>query len=281
MFGKMVRQLRRDKGITLEALSDGILSTSQLSRFERDESEVTISIFHQLLQRLGLDYDELMAFSSETSLTKRQQFFRKMDQLYHHHKLEALIALREEIEEAKEVDAYFLTMYRCVLASLEPSLGPSKDTVEALSDYLFGLDYWGQYEITLLGNCVDQLGYDTVFLLTKELLAKKATYQSLDRNRRLAIQLSLNVMRRSTDMGRFDEATYLSGKIAQLLCYEDEFYEKIIYRYEESYLLYQLKKGDKQGMTEALAVLQILSPKSLYPVYLAHFNEIITKKQLL
>lgn len=281
MFGKMVRQLRRDKGITLEALSDGILSTSQLSRFERDESEVTIRLFHQLLQRLGLDYDELMAFSSEISLTKRQQFFRKMDQLYHHKELEALMALQEEIEEAREVDAYFLTMYRCVLASLEPSLGPSKDAIEALSDYLFGLDYWGQYEITLLGNCVDQLGYDAVFLLTKELLTKKATYQSLDKNRRLAAQLSLNVMRRSTDMGRFDEATYLSGKIAELLCYEDEFYEKTIYRYEDSYLSYQLKKGNQQGMTEALAVLQILSPDSLYPVYQAHYYQVIMKKQTL
>lgn len=274
MFGEMVRQLRRDKGLTLEDLSDNILSTSQLSRFEREESEVTIGIFHQLLQRLGLDYEEFMAFSSEMSLTKRQYFFRKIDQLYHQNKVAELLVLEHEIEVSEEVDPYFLTMYRCVLATLDEKFSPSEEEVKDLADYLFGLDYWGQYEMTLLGNCVDQLSYDTVFLLTKELLSKSSSYLSLDKNRRLAVQLSLNVLRRSTDLNHFEQANYLVNNISQLLIYEDEFYEKCLFRYEEGYLSYQMGHANKEQMKEALTVLQILSPESMYPVYLAHFYQL-------
>ncbi|WP_373318060.1 Rgg family transcriptional regulator [Streptococcus sciuri] len=39
-----------------------------------------------------------------------------------------------------------------------------------LTDYLFKVEFWGYYEIILLGNCAPTIDYSFLILLTREML---------------------------------------------------------------------------------------------------------------
>jgi transcriptional regulator with XRE-family HTH domain len=60
-FGKKVRELRVAKGVTIEDFANSIeLHTTQLSRIERGETNVTISYIMFLAEALGVEAGELL-----------------------------------------------------------------------------------------------------------------------------------------------------------------------------------------------------------------------------
>ncbi len=67
-YGKTIRKIREEKGYTMQQLSDGILSTSFLSKFERGNSDISISYFFQILERLSLSYDEFLFVHNDFKL---------------------------------------------------------------------------------------------------------------------------------------------------------------------------------------------------------------------
>ena len=59
-YRRNFRKVREQKGSTIQQIADGILSISFLSKFERGESDISISYFFQILERLSLSYEEFL-----------------------------------------------------------------------------------------------------------------------------------------------------------------------------------------------------------------------------
>lgn len=66
-LGKTLRILRKGKQVSLTSLADDSLSKSQISRFERGESEISCVRLMNLLEKLNLGLDEFILFHQSTT----------------------------------------------------------------------------------------------------------------------------------------------------------------------------------------------------------------------
>lgn len=59
-YGMSFRLLRKERGFTLKTMSEGIISYSYLSKFEKGESDITFRNFVLLIERLNMTLDEFL-----------------------------------------------------------------------------------------------------------------------------------------------------------------------------------------------------------------------------
>ncbi|MCE2279925.1 Rgg/GadR/MutR family transcriptional regulator, partial [Streptococcus thermophilus] len=64
--------------------------------------------------------------------------------------------------------------------------------INRITDYLFGVNYWGMFEILLFGNIMYIFNYETFLLLSKELLHRTEFYHDIPSYRRVIASIALN-----------------------------------------------------------------------------------------
>ena len=84
-FGKTLRTVRKGKQVSITSLADEHLSKSQISRFERGESEISCIRLINLLDKLNISMDEFLALhenkSTKYSFPQLMQYIQEMYQL--------------------------------------------------------------------------------------------------------------------------------------------------------------------------------------------------------
>lgn len=81
-LGHTLRKIRQGKQVSLTSLADEHLSKSQISRFERGESEISFLRFINLLDKLHIAVDEFLILHDNNSTNtetfeKLVQYIRK------------------------------------------------------------------------------------------------------------------------------------------------------------------------------------------------------------
>ncbi|MGT2757469.1 helix-turn-helix domain-containing protein [Streptococcus ovuberis] len=272
-FGPMIRELRKDRGMTLTELAEGLVAKSQLSRFERGESELGAGTFYQLLNRLQVLFDEFLVFAGMKEDFRR--IILEIAPYYAERQVMELYRILEEVERDGLAPSFLDTMIKALIRSLdEQEPGPNDEELSALTNYLFGVEYWGQYEMTLLGNCAQLMTYETLYLLTMEVIKKRQLTLPYDPgNRKLVIQLAINCLEASIERGFLDRAKVLIGRIEEILIVESEFFEKTIFEFMKGY--YEVRLGissGKERIESALTVLKLMAPEGIYQAYQEQFH---------
>lgn len=277
-FGKTLRFIRTSKQVSINKLADDVISKSQLSRFERGESEISCSKLNHLLNKLNTSFDEFLIINRGFSDDDFKIMINEIRDSTASSDIQNLIKILESYQnkDKSTLKNFEITLLKSVLNNYSKDIYPSKSELDELVDYLFKVEHWGYYEISLFGNCFRQLTYQTIFSLTKELLNKIRYYIRAESNKRLVIQLTINCLIVSIDKEYFENARYLLKKVECLLNSETSFYEKTVFIYASGYLLY--KEGNLDGkdkMLDALNVFKILSEDKFYKNYIEHYNKIV------
>lgn len=268
-LGKTLRRLRQGKQVSISSLADEHLSKSQISRFERGESEISCSRLLNLLDKLNITIDEFVSTHSKT----HTHFFTLLSRVRKYYAEKNVIKLLKLLEDYAHKD-YESTMIKAILSSIEPTVEPSEEEVTRLTDYLFSVEQWGYYEIILLGNCSRFINYNTLFLLTKEMVTSFAYSEQNKTNKTLVTQLSINCLIISIDYSYFDHSDYLIEKIEFLLRDELNFYEKTVFLYVHGYYkLKQRQASGKDDMRQALQIFKYLGEDALYYSYKEHYRK--------
>ena len=277
-FGKTLRFIRTSKQVSINKLADDVISKSQLSRFERGESEISCSKLNHLLNKLNTSFDEFLIINRGFSDDDFKIMINEIRDSTASSDIQNLIKILESYQnkDKSTLKNFEITLLKSILNNYSKDIYPSKSELDELVDYLFKVEHWGYYEISLFGNCFRQLTYQTIFSLTKELLNKIRYYIRAESNKRLVIQLTINCLIVSIDKEYFENARYLLKKVECLLNSETSFYEKTVFIYASGYLLY--KEGNLDGkdkMLDALKVLKILSEDKFYKNYIEHYTKIV------
>ena len=277
-FGKTLRFIRTSKQVSINKLADDVISKSQLSRFERGESEISCSKLNHLLNKLNTSFDEFLIINRGFSDDDFKIMINEIRDSTASSDIQNLIKILESYQnkDKSTLKNFEITLLKSILNNYSKDIYPSKSELDELVDYLFKVEHWGYYEISLFGNCFRQLTYQTIFSLTKELLNKIRYYIRAESNKRLIIQLTINCLIVSIDKEYFENARYLLKKVECLLNSETSFYEKTVFIYASGYLLY--KEGNLDGkdkMLDALNVFKILSEDKFYKNYIEHYNKIV------
>ncbi|VRY66959.1 Positive transcriptional regulator, MutR family [Streptococcus pneumoniae] len=279
-LGITLRKVRKRKQISLCSVADEHLSKSQISRFERGESEISCIRLINILDKLHITLDEFLVLHNEDYTNAELfanlvQYIRKQ---YSSHNIKNIAALLSDSSHYT-LNSFEKTMIKSILHTMDSSIIPSNKELLQLTDYLFKVEKWGYYEITLLGNCVRTINYNSYFLLTKEML-NNYIYSSLNKtNKRIVTQLAINCLILSVDKEEFSNCTCLITEIKALLDNELNFYEQTVFLYATGY--FEFKRHLDSGiekMKQAIQVLDILGEDKLKLHYTSHFDKLVNKE---
>ena len=279
-LGVTLRKVRKGKQISLCSVADEHLSKSQISRFERGESEISCIRLINILDKLHVTLDEFLIlhdddYTNSESFANLVQYIRKQ---YSSQSIDNIACLLSDTTNYT-LDPLEKTMVKSILHTMDSRIIPSDEELLQLTDYLFKVEKWGYYEIIIFGNCARTINYNSYFLLTKELL-KNYIYSSLNKtNKRMVTQLAINCLILSIDEEKFSNCSYLISEIKTLLDNEFNFYEQTVFLYATGY--YEFKRQLSSGiekMKQAIQVFDILREDKLKLHYTDHFNKLVNKK---
>ncbi|MDK6972078.1 helix-turn-helix domain-containing protein [Streptococcus constellatus] len=279
-LGMTLRKVRKGKQVSLSSVADEHLSKSQISRFERGESEISCTRLINILDKLHISFDEFLILHDQ-DYTKTElfanlvQYIRKQ---YSSQDINNIVYLLSDSSNYT-LNSFEKTMVKSILYTMDSTIFPSDEELLQLTDYLFKVEKWGYYEIILLGNCVRTINYKSYFLLTKEML-NNYLYSSLNKtNKRIVTQLAINCFILSIDKEEFSNCSYLISEIKSLLDNELNFYEQTVFLYATGY--FEFKRQSSSGikkMKQAIQVLDILGEDKLKLHYTNHFNKLTNKE---
>lgn len=282
-LGKTLRKIRVGKHVSLNAVADEYLSKSQISRFERGESEISCTRLINILDKLHVLLGEFLIlhdgeYTQTENFVDLVQYIRKE---YPTQKTDNIIKLLSDTSRYQLNDLE-KTMIKSIIYMLDHSdkIKPTETEILNLTDYLFEVEIWGYYEITLLGNCSRTIPYSAFFLLTKEML-KNYIYSSLNKtNKKLVTQLAINCLIVSIDNKQFENCKYLIQEIKKLLANELNYFEQTVFLYAQGYFEFEqdITTG-RSKMAQALQVFKILGENDIYSQYADHYTETIGSKK--
>ena len=279
-LGITLRKIREGKQISICSLADEHLSKSQISRFERGESEISCIRLINILDKLHVTLDEFLILHGQES-TKTESFATLIQYIRKQYSSNGINNIACLLSDSSEYTLSFFekTMVKSILNTLDSGISPSEEELLQLTDYLFKVENWGYYEIILLGNCVRTINYKSFYVLTKEML-NNYIYSSLNKNnKRIVTQLAINCLILSIDNEEFSNSSYLISEIKMLLDNELNFYEQTVFLYATGYFEFkrQLNSG-MEKMKQAIQVLDILGEENLKSHYTNHFDKLVNKK---
>ena len=279
-LGITLRKIRKGKQISLCSIADSNLSKSQISRFERGESEISCIRLINILDKLHITLDEFIILHDNNS-TRTGSFANLVQYIRKHYSSKNFTSIIELLSNSSSFNLgpYEKTMVKSILYTTNKNFLPSDEELLQLTDYLFKVENWGYYEIILLGNCVRTINYTSYFLLTKEMV-NNYIYSSLNKtNKRIVTQLAINCLILSIDKEKFSNCFYLISKIKTLLDNELNFYEQTVFLYATGY--FEFKRHSSSGikkMKQAIEVLDILGEDNLKLHYTDHFDKLVNKE---
>lgn len=270
----------KGKQISICSVADEHLSKSQISRFERGESEISCIRLINILDKLHVTLDEFLILHDE-DYTNTGTFANLVQYIRKQYLSQNINNIKSLLSDSSNyiLNSFEKTMVKSILHTLDSQITPSDDELLQLIDYLFTVEKWGYYEIILLGNCVRTINYNSYFLLTKEML-NNYIYSSLNKtNKRIVTQLAINCFILSIDKEEFSNCSYLINVIKGLLENELNFYEQTVFLYATGY--YEFKRQLSSGietMKQAIQVLDILGEDKLKLHYTSHFDKLVNNK---
>ena len=280
-LGITLRKVRNGKQISLCSLADEHLSKSQISRFERGESEISCIRLINILDKLHITLDEFLIlhdqdYTQTESFANLVQYIRKQYSSQNINNIKSLLSDSSNYT----LDSFEKTMVKSILHTMDSSIIPSDDELLRLTDYLFKVEKWGYYEIILLGNCVRTINYNSYFLLTKEMLNNYIDSSLNKTNKQIVTQLAINCLILSIDMEEFTNCFYLIDEIKALLDNELNFYEQTVFLYATGYFKFKRCQSISgiEKMRQAIQVLDILGEDKLKLHYTSHFDKLINNK---
>lgn len=279
-LGITLRKVRKGKQISICSVADEHLSKSQISRFERGESEISCIRLINILDKLHITLDEFLILHDEDyakteSFANLVHYIRKQYSVQNFDKIKTLLSNSSNYT----LNHFERTMVKSILHTVDSNIFPTDEELLQLTDYLFKVEKWGYYEIILLANCVRTINYKSCYLLTKEML-NNHIFSSLNKtNKRIVSQLAINCFILSIDKEEFSNCSYLIDKIKELLDNELNFYEQTVFLYATGY--YEFKRQSCTGiekMKQAIKVLDILGEDKLKLHYTDHFNKLVNRE---
>ena len=259
-LGSLFRTLRKERGFTLKSLSEGIVSFSYLSKFEKEKTQISLNNFMQLLERMNLTVDEILYFNQ----MKTSQYGEFIQKISTAHAYEDLRNLKKYLEIEKTLyqknkikfHKYNAVMISAVIKDLESSFFIPETDIHELVDYVVGCSFWTTYEISLFGNSLSLFSQELLIILLKEVKKRINDYQVMRKNIRDLVRLLQNGALIFLRKGEVDQAVKVSNYLKTAIK-SDQYFEKTRQLFIDGVITLALGKKD-EGIKEALQAIEII-----------------------
>lgn len=247
-LGATFRELRKNRHIPLKQVADDRVSLSQLSRFERGESELSISKFLAALENIHVEVKEFMDAASNYQHTEQIRFMRSLIDFEYKRDVEGFQKMQEE-ERAKfkaAPDQYRYQLNEILLQGFickcDPSIPFPQEYLQTVTDYLFQTEDWNIYELILIGNLYLFIDIPLLHRMGQEILKRRHYYKEIATHRHLVTITFLNIWETCLHRNALEVAEFYQKESQKLIQSETKLYEKTIFLFLKG--LQEYKNGE-------------------------------------
>ncbi|MCE2199180.1 helix-turn-helix domain-containing protein [Streptococcus thermophilus] len=280
-FGEVLKKFRESRGLRLKDVAKAGISTSQLSRFEKGQTDLTISKFMLILDEINMPIEEFMYAVHDFHRDDLNELLSKIRLFVSTHDIDGLkklLSSQLESEPKREKFHHINTiLLKIRLQDLSGESYYTQQDLADLTDYLFSVEYWGYYELLIFANTLDVLNHETLMVLAREMSRRSDFYKEIPNNRRMILTMLLNCYITCIERGKLIDALYFEKQLNQCYFIETEIHERLIFQYAQNY--YQYKKGGNNHciieMKKCIGVMKLVNSTHLAKVYEEHLEKIL------
>ena len=266
-MGEVFREIRQGRNISLKNATGDAFSYSMLSRFENGESDISAAKLLVALENIHMELEEFVYLvrgfqpTSYTILQKQlweahdQQNMSKLEKMYQ----DQIVKYHQSPQKV----AYFLNalLIKAHMILFDERVEITEEESGFLSDYLFSVEIWGEYELRLFSEMSVLLPLDLYYRYTREMLVKTSHLKDLTSNRNYIHTILLNGFFKAIDKNNRSKASYFDKQIQDSFFGENEAYFRIIYLFASGQFDYisGKKSQGKEKMEDAIRTLKLLN----------------------
>lgn len=273
-FGKVFKQFRQSRGLSLRSISNKDLSVSQLSRFENGQSDLTISKFKIALDEINMPMSEFIYAVQDFKRDELQELLYKMDTYVLRNDVVSMRHLLESRPVKPRLRRLFHELNTIIIKiKLEEMTGEavvSEHDLSVLTDYLIGVEYWGYYELLLFMHSMHRFRHALFMTLSKEMISRSEFYKELPLNRRMMNYLVLEAFVLSCERQELIDAQYYRKFIQNNRFEERDIFERMVTQYAEGMFEFFFH-DERKGLMEMEKVIQTF--RELGSIHLAQSYE--------
>ena len=249
-LGKVFKELRESRKISLRKATGGRFSASLLSRFENGQSEISAQKLFVALESIHANVEELLFLARDFHHDANSEFRNQLFKAVNPKDLTSLHTLYQreyqQIPFSKDKQEHILNaiLIKSYMKAIDKTVTLTSEEERVLHDYLFSVEIWGLYELSFFSSCSPLLSVQLLTKYTREMLRKSDFLQGVGKNRNMMHTLLLNGFMACIEAGDFTNALYFKKQIEKNFFEENETYFRIVYLWAEGLL------DSKQGRAE-------------------------------
>ena len=249
-LGKVFKELRESRKISLRKATGGRFSASLLSRFENGQSEISAQKLFAALENIHANVEELLFLARDFHHDANSEFRNQLFKAVNPKDLTSLHTLYQreyqKIPFSKDKQEHILNaiLIKSYMKAIDETITLTSEEERVLHDYLFSVEIWGLYELSFFSSCSPLLSIQLFTKYTREMLRKSDFLQGVGKNRNMMHTLLLNGFMACIEVDDFTNALYFKKQIEKNFFEENETYFRIVYLWAEGLL------DSKQGRVE-------------------------------
>lgn len=280
-FGKIFKKYRESRQLKLRDIASKELSTSQISRFENGESDLTITKFMHAIQLINMPIDEFMYTANNFKLDELNELLDKIVQYTSSRDIENLKRLIFE-EESKECNNATMKKIRVLLIKIHlydlfgEKLYQEED-IHFLADYLFSIEYWGRNELLIFSNAIVAFNTETNLILLREMNRRTDFYKDIPQNRSMIASMNVNAYIFCIENSEWIEAQYFEQQLKNTYFKETEIYERLVFIYAKAFHDYKKNKDEKalNQLYDVINAMKLAGSVHLAENFEEHLNKVL------
>lgn len=276
-LGEVFRDFRANRNISLKQIADESVSASQISRFERGETDISITKFLRMLENMHVEMNEFMDAVHGYGKTEIIRFMSQLVSLEYKRDKAGFQQLfneqKEKFEKNPSVYLYHLNMIlaQSFICKCDDTVPFPEKYLDEATDYLFTVEEWKVYELILIGNLYLFIDIPLLHKMGQEILRN---YSRNGANKGLVIITLLNIWETCIHRDTLKIAAYYKDNILPLIADETLLYERNLYHFLSG--LYHFKSGEKESgkkeMEQAIQIYEWLGCDNLARNYIEDLN---------
>ncbi|MGY3750820.1 Rgg family transcriptional regulator [Vagococcus acidifermentans] len=181
-FGPLFADFRKRKGYTAKDTAKNIISVQFLRLFEKGDSDINLTNFYDLLDRINVTFEEFMFEYEENSVDKDiSQAEQILDAFMNERnsiKFKKFAAsLNESYQKKGNIrDYHFYLVTEAIYDNI--FLTDTQTNIEELEKYLFDCETWGKYEAFIAANIYFHFSSDSLVVFAERALPTQLTSDS-------------------------------------------------------------------------------------------------------
>ncbi|MDN6968483.1 helix-turn-helix domain-containing protein [Oenococcus sp. UCMA 17063] len=275
--GRIFKQIRKQRNISISSLSEGIISPSSISKFEEGKTQLSFINLSQLLMRMHVNLDEFYCKTHTGQVDSYTSFLIRINYLYHSNDLPALKKIASEkisnFKTDKNFDNLIESSSICsLIKEIDSSFQVEIEIKKDLFNYLDKVEHWDFIEFSVFNNCMRIFDNEMIESALKEML-----YLNLDNNPKNISRIvstfsnAIDIFYRRED---YQKAKLLLGQIEKIVDDQSDLINRFKQKFFDNLLSLNEQQAQKNNcfLIEFLRTVGSNSLASSYEKYIEEYS---------